>query len=145
MPTNLYGPGDNFHPDNAHVVPALIRRFHEAKLSSATQVAIWGSGNPLREFLYIDDLADALIFLMENYSDDQIINVGSGQEVSIAELARIIARTVGYSGDLVFDSSKPDGTPRKKLETTRLSSLGWHARVSLAQGLRQTIEAFVNL
>jgi GDP-L-fucose synthase len=144
MPTNLYGPEDNFHPDNAHVVPALIRRLHEAKLSKAAQVAIWGSGRPLREFLYIDDLTDALVFLMQNYSDDQIINVGSGQEVSIAELARVIASTVGYSGELVFDSSKPDGTPRKRLETARLDALGWHARVSLAQGLRQTLEAFVN-
>jgi GDP-L-fucose synthase len=144
MPTNLYGPGDNFHPDNSHVVPALIRRLHEAKLSNAGQVAIWGSGQPLREFLYVDDLADALVFLMQNYSDDNIINVGSGQEVSIAELARIIARTVGYNGDLVFDSSKPDGTPRKRLETARLDALGWHARISLAQGLRQTLEAFVN-
>jgi GDP-L-fucose synthase len=144
MPTNLYGPSDNFHPDNSHVVPALIRRLHEAKLSNAAQVAIWGSGQPLREFLYVDDLADALIFLMQNYSDDNIINVGSGQEVSVAELARIIAGTVGYTGELVFDSSKPDGTPRKRLETARLDSLGWQARVPLAQGLRQTLEAFVS-
>jgi GDP-L-fucose synthase len=144
MPTNLYGPGDNFHPDNSHVIPALIRRFYEAQISNTAQVGIWGSGNPLREFLYVDDLADALIFLMHDYSNDNIINVGSGQEVSIAELARIIADTVGYTGKIVFDSSKPDGTPRKRLDVERLSALGWQARTPLIQGLRQTLEAFAH-
>jgi GDP-L-fucose synthase len=142
MPTNLYGPGDSFHLDYSHVVPALIRRIYEARLVNADQVEIWGSGNPLREFLYVEDLADALIFLMHSYSNDNIINVGSGEEVSIAELARIIANIVGYTGEVVFDSSKPDGTPRKRLDIEHLSTLGWRARTPLAQGLRQTLEAF---
>lgn len=143
MPTNLYGPGDNFHPKNSHVVPALIRRIHEAKTSSASQVSIWGSGQPLREFLHVDDLADALLFLMDHYSDGSIINVGSGQEVSIAELARLIADVVGYKGKLAFDNSKPNGTPRKRLNTNRLDALGWRARIPLIDGMSVTYAQFV--
>lgn len=145
MPTNLYGPGDNYGGENSHVVPALIRRLHEAALSKAPQVAIWGSGKPLREFLHVDDLADALILLMNRYSEEAMVNVGSGQEVSIAELARMIAEVTGYLGKLVFDPSKPDGTPRKLLDMARIEALGWHARTGLEQGLRQTATAYVSI
>lgn len=144
MPTNLYGPGDNYHPENSHVLPALIRRIHIAKLTNAPEVVIWGSGRPLREFLYTDDLADALLLLMREHSCADIVNVGSGHEISISELARLIANIVGYEGTLVFDAKRPDGTPRKKLDTACLDKLSWHARVSLRQGLRQTFEAFVS-
>jgi len=143
MPTNIYGPGDNFHPEDSHVVPALIRRFHEAKLSNAPQVTIWGSGTPLREFLYSDDLARAVIFLLEHYNEDQIINVGSGEEVSILELAETVSSVVGYKGELVFDSSKPDGTPRKLLDNSRIESLGWTAQTSLREGLSEAYQWFV--
>jgi GDP-L-fucose synthase len=143
MPTNLYGPGDNFHPENSHVVPALIRRFHEAKTSNAPQVSIWGSGQPLREFLHVDDLADALLFLMDHYSNGGIVNVGSGQEVSIGELARLIADVVGYTGKLAFDSSKPDGTPRKRLDVDKLDKLGWRARIELAAGIADAYRDYV--
>ncbi|HUB91125.1 MAG TPA: GDP-L-fucose synthase [Dyella sp.] len=142
MPTNLYGPGDNYHPDNSHVVPALIRRIYDAKIVSAPQVTIWGSGTPLREFLHVEDLADAALFLMHNYNDEDLINVGSGQEVSIAELASTIASAVDYKGQLVFDTSRPDGTPRKRLNINRLHALGWRARIPLRPGLEQTIDAF---
>lgn len=144
MPTNLYGPGDNYHSENAHVVAALIRRFHEAKLANAPEVVVWGSGRPLRELLHVDDLVDALILLMQRHNDATMVNIGSGQEVSIAELARMIAEVVGFRGALVFDTSKPDGTPRKRLDTVRLDALGWRARVLLPQGLRQTVEAFAS-
>jgi GDP-L-fucose synthase len=143
MPTNIYGPGDNFHPEDSHVVPALIRRFHEAKTSGAPQVTIWGSGTPLREFLYSEDLARAVIFLLEHYDDDQHINVGSGQEVSIRELAETVADVVGYEGELVFDSSKPDGTPRKLLDNSRIEALGWSPEVSLRDGLAAAYQWFV--
>ena len=143
MPTNIYGPGDNFHPEDSHVVPALIRRFHEAKVSDAPQVTIWGSGTPLREFLFSDDLARAVIFLLEHYNEDQIINVGSGEEVSIRELAETVSSVVGYEGELVFDSSKPDGTPRKLLDNSRIESLGWTAPTSLREGLRESYRWFV--
>ena len=142
MPTNLYGPGDNYHPTNSHVVPALIRRFHEAKQANSSAVTIWGSGQPLREFLHVDDLAAALLFLMRNYDDPGIINVGSASEVSIAALARMISEVVGFQGDLLFDTSKPDGTPRKLLETTRLNSLGWRPKISLIDGLRDAYNEF---
>jgi GDP-L-fucose synthase len=142
MPTNLYGTGDNYHPLNSHVVPALIRRLHEAAHRGDTQVVIWGTGTPLREFLHVDDLADALLLLMRSYSDEAIVNVGSGQEVSIAELARLIADAVGFRGELVFDPSKPDGTPRKRLATDRLEALGWRATISLPEGLRRTVGEF---
>ena len=143
MPTNIYGPGDNFHPEDSHVVPALIRRFHEAKRDNAPQVVIWGSGTPLREFLYSEDLARAVIHLLENYDSDDIINVGSGHEVSIRELAETISDVVEYEGELVFDSSKPDGTPRKLLDNSRIEALGWSPEVSLREGLSRAYEWFV--
>ena len=135
MPTNLYGPGDNYDPLNSHVVPALIRRLHEAAQRGDAQVVIWGTGKPLREFLHVDDLADALLLLMRDYGKEDIVNVGSGQELSIAELARTIAEVVGYRGELVFDPSKPDGTPRKRLDPARMDALGWKARIRLREGL----------
>lgn len=144
MPTNLYGPGDNYHPQNSHVVPALIRRLHEARLASAAQVSIWGSGKPLREFLHVDDLAEALLFLMHNYSDHGIINVGSEHEVSIRDLARLIADVVGYKGTLVFDPGKPDGTPRKRLDTGKLDKLGWQARIKLHDGMEDAYRWFAS-
>lgn len=142
MPTNLYGPGDNYHPENSHVVPALIRRFHEAKTAHTPEVTVWGSGKTLREFMHIDDLADALLILMRRYNDTGIINVGSGEEVSISMLAQLIAGTVGYEGAIRFDASKPEGTPRKLLDSSRLANLGWHSRISLQQGLRLTCNVY---
>lgn len=142
MPTNLYGPADNFHPENSHVVPALIRRFHEAKLVNAPEVVIWGSGQPLREFLHVDDLADALLFLMKNYSSGDIVNIGSGQEVSISDLARIVSDVVGYRGELTFDRSKPDGTPRKLLDIDRVRTLGWSAKFELNAGIADAYRWF---
>ncbi|BCT91745.1 GDP-L-fucose synthase [Lysobacter helvus] len=135
MPTNLYGPGDNYHPQNSHVVPGLLRRFHEAREANAPEVVVWGTGTPLRELLYADDLADALVLLMDRYSDAQMVNVGSGDEVSIAELAHLVADVVGYTGQIRFDTSKPDGTPRKLLDSSRLAALGWRRRVPLRDGL----------
>ncbi len=143
MPTNLYGPGDNFHPETSHVVPGLIRRFHEAKLAGARSVTIWGTGMPLREFLHADDLADALVFLMRQPECGELTNVGSGEEVSIAELARTVARVVGFDGELVFDATKPDGTPRKLLDSSRLRASGWKPRRSLEEGLAETYRWFV--
>lgn len=143
MPTNLYGPGDNFHPENSHVVPALIRRIHEAKISNAPSVLIWGSGRPLREFMHSDDSAEALLFLMHNYSEGDIINVGSGEELSIAELARLIAAVVRYRGKLTFDTGKPDGTPRQLLDVGRLSALGFKARIGLPAGMVDAYRWFV--
>jgi GDP-L-fucose synthase len=145
MPTNLYGPGDNYHPENSHVLPALIRRFHEATLAGAPEVVIWGSGRALREFLHADDLADALVFLMRNYSGIDMVNVGSGQEVSIAELAHLISDMVGYRGELRFDASRPDGTPRKLLDASRMSGLGWKATIPLLDGMRSTYAHFAGL
>lgn len=144
MPTNLYGPGDNFSPEGSHVLPALIRRFHEAKLSGAPTVTVWGSGKPLREFLHVDDLASACLLLLEKYDDDVAINVGSGQEISIAELAKLVSEVVGFSGQIEFDSSKPDGTPRKLLENSRLAALGWAPKVSLREGIETTYEWFLS-
>jgi GDP-L-fucose synthase len=144
MPTNLYGPGDNYHPENSHVVPGLIKRIHDAKTAVTPQVVIWGSGKPRREFLHVDDLADALVFLMRHYRDGGMVNVGSGEEISIADLARVIADVVGYHGELVFDANKPDGTPRKRLDTTHLDTLGWQARIQLKQGLQQTYATFIS-
>ena len=143
MPTNLYGPGDNYHPENSHVLPALIRRFHEAKLAHAPTVTIWGTGVALREFLYSDDLADACVFLMNNYDDSEIVNIGSGVEVSIKELAHFVQEAVGYTGKIVFDTSKPDGTPRKLLDCTKLNKLGWKASTSLRDGLKLAYADFV--
>jgi GDP-L-fucose synthase len=142
MPTNLYGIGDNFHPQNSHVVPALIRRIYEAKQANAPQVTIWGTGKPLRELLFADDLADALIFVMHRYSDEAIINIGSAQEVSIAELARQIAEVIGYRGQFVFDTTKADGTPRKRLDCSVLERLGWKASTKLSEGLALTCAAY---
>src|SRR5687768_4491582 len=129
MPTNMYGYGDNYHPQNSHVLPALLRRFHEAKVENKPEVAIWGSGKPLREFMFSDDLAEACVFLMESYEDPQLINVGTGEEVSIVELAKVIAETVGYQGKIIFDSTKPDGTPRKLMDSSRLHALGYKHKV----------------
>jgi len=142
MPTNLYGPNDNYHPEHSHVLPALLRRFHMAKLADAAEVVVWGSGKALREFLHVDDLADACVFLCQHYDEAQIINIGSGQELSIAELATMIGDVVGFRGKISFDHSKPDGTPRKLLDMTRLHELGWRARIGLRQGLEQTYELF---
>ena len=138
MPTNLYGPGDNFHPENSHVMPALIRRLHEAKEQGLAEVVIWGTGTPRREFLHVDDLASAVLFLLENYDSPETINVGVGDDVSIRELAELIALTVGYDGVLTQDTSKPDGTPRKLLDVSRLNSLGWKAQISLEDGVAET-------
>lgn len=138
MPTNLYGPGDNFDLENSHVLPALLRKFHEARLSGASAVPVWGSGNPRREFLHVDDLADACVFLMENYSSADIVNIGWGMDISVGELAELIRETVGYKGAIEFDASKPDGTPRKLLDTSRLTALGWQPSIGLADGIRST-------
>jgi GDP-L-fucose synthase len=138
MPTNLYGPGDNFHPERSHVLPALLRRLHEAKAVNAPAVTVWGSGAPRREFMHVDDLAAATLFLLERYADEMPINVGTGSDVSIRELAETIARVVGYAGRLELDTSKPDGTPRKLLDVSRLEKLGWHASIELEDGIRST-------
>ena len=140
MPTNLYGPGDNFDLENSHVLPALLRKFHEAKESGTGTVSVWGSGQPRREFLHVDDLADACVFLMNNYSDSDIVNIGWGKDISIAELANTIKAAVDYSGDIEFDASKPDGTPRKLLDTSRLTALGWQPSISLADGIATTYQ-----
>lgn len=143
MPTNIYGPGDNFHPQDSHVVPALIRRIHEAKVAGTPEVVIWGSGTPLREFLFSEDLAKAIVFLLEHYDGNEHINVGSGQEVSIRQLAETIADVVGYEGSLVFDTTKPDGTPRKLLDNSRIEALGWKPEVSLRDGLTAAYHWFL--
>jgi GDP-L-fucose synthase len=143
MPTNLYGPGDNYDLQTSHVLPALLRKMHTARVNGAREVTIWGSGTPLREFMYVDDLADACVFLMKEYSDDEHVNIGSGQEVSIRELAEIIADIVGFRGELVFDQTKPDGTPRKLLDGSKLARLGWQARHSLHDGIHAAYAAFL--
>lgn len=143
MPTNVYGPGDNFDLETSHVLAALLRKFHEAKVSGAPHVVVWGSGTPRREFLHADDLADACLFLMNNYDSSEIINVGVGKDLTIAELARLIKEIVGYEGEIVFDTTKPDGTPRKLLDVSRLFGLGWRPQVRLEDGIRSTYEWFV--
>lgn len=143
MPTNLYGPNDNFHPENSHVLPALMRRFHEAKVNKANEVVVWGTGSPLREFLHVDDLADAVVFLMEKYSGLEHLNVGSGKEVTIKELAELVKEVVGFEGELVWDSSKPDGTPRKLMDSSKLLGLGWTPKISLKDGLVDTYKWYV--
>ena len=140
MPTNLYGPGDNFDLESSHVLPAMIRRFHEAKTSGAPEVTLWGTGTPRREFLHVDDLANAACSLMENYDAPDSLNVGVGEDLTIAELAALVARVVGYSGRIVFDPSRPDGTPRKLLDVSRIHALGWHAQVPLERGITSTYE-----
>jgi len=144
MPTNLYGPNDNYHPENSHVLPALIRKFHEAKVSSKGQVEIWGDGTPMREFLYADDLANALVYLMENYNEKQFVNVGFGSDVTIKELAETVAKVVGFDGGMKYDSSKPNGTPRKLMDSSRLFSTGWKPKTNLEEGIRLAYQDFLN-
>ena len=138
MPTNLYGPGDNFDLETSHVIPALIRKFHESKIKGKDQVVVWGSGKPFREFLHVDDLADACLFLMSNYNSSEIINIGTGKDLSIAELAYLIKDIIGYDGNIIFDTSKPDGTPRKLLDVSKLFNMGWKPRITLEEGIRST-------
>ena len=144
MPTNLYGPNDNYHPEHSHVLPALIRRFHEAKEQGLKEVTCWGTGNPLREFLYVDDLADACVYLMENYSGNETVNLGTGKELTIRELTELVAKVIGYTGEIKWDSTKPDGTPRKLLDVSKLEKLGWHYKTELEEGIRLTYEDFLN-
>ncbi len=143
MPTNLYGPGDNFHLENSHVIPALMRKAHEAKLAGRHELEIWGTGTPRREFLHVDDCADALVFLLETYSGDEHVNVGSGEDIPIADLARTVMSAVGLEGELIFDTSKPDGTPRKLMSGDKLAGMGWRPSITLEDGLRETYDWFV--
>jgi len=143
MPTNLYGLNDNYHPTRSHVLPALIRRFHEAKVSGAGEVVCWGTGTPLREFMYVDDVAEACVFLMNNYSGNETVNLGTGKELTIKELTGIVARVVGYTGEIRWDTSKPDGTPRKLLDVSRLESLGYHYKTELEDGIRLAYQDFL--
>ena len=142
MPTNLYGYNDNYHPQNSHVLPALIRRFHEAKENKLSEVIIWGTGSPLREFLFSSDLADACVFLMENYDEEEFVNIGIGEDLSIKDLAILIKNIVGYEGDIKFDTSKPDGTPRKLMDVSKLHSLGWKHKINLEEGIKLAYEDF---
>lgn len=143
MPTNLYGPYDNFHPENSHVMPALIRRFHEAKANGAKEVVVWGSGTPLREFLYSEDMADACIYLMENYEGNDFFNIGTGKEIAIKDLAELIKEVIGYEGEIIWDSSKPDGTPRKLLDVSRLESQGWKYKMELKDGVKEAYKWYL--
>ncbi len=143
MPTNLYGPHDNFDLENSHVLPALIRKFHEAKVNGAPSVVIWGTGSPRREFLHVDDLADACLFLLQNYNESELVNIGVGEDLTIKELALLVKDVVGFEGELEFDTSKPDGTPQKLLDVSKLNSLGWKAKISLREGLEDTYRWFV--
>ena len=145
MPTNMYGPNDNYHPENSHVLPALIRKFHEAKTANQNTVTVWGDGSPLREFLYADDLADALVFLMQHYNEKQFVNVGYGEDISIGELAQMVKETVGFQGDIEFDTSKPNGTPKKLMDCSRLFSLGWKPAVSLKEGIALAYQDFLKI
>lgn len=144
MPTNLYGPNDNYDLNNSHVLPALIRKFHEAKIKKLPQVVVWGTGKPRREFMHVDDLADACLFLMKNYNNSKFVNIGTGKDISIAELVELIKNITGYEGAIVYDTSKPDGTPRKLLDLTYLHSLGWHHKIELEEGIRSTYQDFLN-
>ena len=144
MPTNLYGPGDNYHPTHGHVVPALIRRFHEAKLAGLEEVTCWGDGSPLREFLYVDDLADLCVFLMNHYSGSETVNAGTGRELTIRELTTLVAETVGYKGRITWDTTKPNGTPRKLLDVSKATRLGWTAKTSLREGLALAYDDFLH-
>ena len=143
MPTNLYGPGDNYHPQDSHVPAALISRFHAARLANDPHVSVWGTGAPRREFLAVDDLADACVFVMKHYSDVGFLNVGSGEEITIADFAHLVAEVVGYRGQIIFDSTRPDGMPRKRLDISKLAALGWRAKTSLPDGLRQMYNDFL--
>lgn len=144
MPTNLYGPNDNYHPEHSHVLPALIRRFHEAKENNLSEVVIWGTGTPLREFLYVDDLADACVYLMNTYSGNETVNLGTGKELSIKELAELVKKVVGFKGNITFDITKPDGTPRKLLDVSKLEKLGWKYKTELEDGIKLAYEDFLN-
>lgn len=144
MPTNLYGPNDNYHPEHSHVLPALIRRFHEAKQSGASEVICWGDGSPLREFLYVDDLANLCVFLMNNYNGNETVNAGSGKEVSIRELTGIVADTVGFEGEIKWDTSRPNGTPRKLLDVSKAKALGWEYSIDLKEGIALAYQDFLN-
>jgi GDP-L-fucose synthase len=144
MPTNLYGQGDNYHLENSHVMPALIRKFHEAKTAGNPEVEIWGSGKPMREFLYVDDLAEACLFLMLNYNDSEIVNIGTGEDISIKDLSQLIKEVVGFSGTIIYDSSKPDGTPRKLLDVSKIHDLGWSHKTNLKNGIELTYKHFLN-
>lgn len=144
MPTNLYGPNDNYHPTHSHVLPALIRRFHEAKEAGANEVTCWGDGSPLREFLYVDDLANLCVFLMNNYSGDETVNAGSGKELSIKELTELVAEVIGYEGEIKWDTSKPNGTPRKLLDVSKAAALGWTYKTELKDGVRLAYDDFLN-
>ncbi len=144
MPTNLYGPNDNYHPEHSHVLPALIRRFHEAKLSHAESVTCWGDGTPLREFLYVDDLANLCVFLMNNYSGNQTVNAGTGKELTIRQLTELVAKVVGYHGQILWDTSRPNGTPRKLLDVSKATALGWTYRTELEEGIRLAYQDFLN-
>jgi GDP-L-fucose synthase len=143
MPTNLYGPGDNYHPEHSHVPAALIRRFHEAKLAGTPSVAVWGTGAPRREFMSVDDLADGCLFVLQHYSGDDFINIGTGEDISIADFAQLVAGVVGYTGEITFDPSRPDGTPQKLLDVGRLSALGWRATTKLRDGLARAYADFL--
>ncbi len=143
MPTNLYGINDNYHPEHSHVLPALIRRFHEAKVKGLKEVIIWGTGSPKREFLFADDLAEACLFLMDNYSEKEIINIGCGEDISIKKLAELIKEIIGYTGNMAFDNTKPDGTPRKLLDVSKIHSLGWHHKISLTEGIKTAYDDFL--
>jgi GDP-L-fucose synthase len=143
MPTNLYGPGDNYHPEHGHVPAALIRRFHEAKLAKSPSVTVWGTGKPRREFLAVDDLADACVFALKHYSGDRFLNVGTGRDVTIAGFARLVADVVGYGGRIVFDATRPDGAPQKLLDVSRLTQLGWTPRTDLREGLAAAYQDFL--
>lgn len=144
MPTNLYGPNDNYHPEHSHVLPALIRRFHEAKVNGAPSVTCWGDGSPLREFLYVDDLADLCVFLMNNYSGDETVNAGTGKELSIKDLTTLVASVIGYEGQILWDTTRPNGTPRKLLDVSKATRLGWTYKTELADGIRLAYEDFLN-
>ena len=144
MPTNLYGPNDNYHPEHSHVLPALIRRFHEAKVSGAPSVTCWGDGSPLREFLYVDDLANLCVFLMNHYSGNETVNAGTGKELSIKQLTELVAKVVGYTGEILWDTSRPNGTPRKLLDVSKAAALGWTYRTELEDGIRLAYDDFLN-
>ena len=144
MPTNIYGPNDNYHPEHSHVLPALIRRFHEAKEAGLKEVTCWGDGSPLREFLYVDDLADLCVFLMNNYSGNEIVNAGTGKELSIKDLTELVAKAIGYTGEILWDTSKPNGTPRKLLDVSKAAALGWTYRTELEEGIRLAYDEFLN-
>ena len=143
MPTNLYGPNDNYHPENSHVLPALIRKFHEAKVNNQPAVTVWGTGNALREFLHVDDFADACVFLMNNYNEKEFVNIGWGSDISIKDLAYLVKKIIGFAGDIIFDTQKPDGTPRKLMDTSKLNSLGWKASITLEKGIASVYNDYV--